>query len=345
MGPPGTKGPRDFETVIQGDIYDEGPERCDGCILDEYKAQQADVPKTHKKIRKGTYMHTLLRILMSVMAMLVCNAGEGNTPSAPTYSPSPATTALGTTLDSTLQGLLNTPYSSLVSEFTPSASSTQTLDQATQDFTNMINSTSFSTADNTAAENAYLNSTVQQYNTSRGQQQAQLNQSLAANNLIGSGPGYQQQEQFNQDTATGVGNLTAAQGQWDITNQEQQTAYEQALESGDYSTLYALGQSNAQESLQPTLDAQTALDNYLSSGQTQFSSQTSADLNQYNAALQAYQLDQSDQSNLGGIGSLLGTGLGALALGPLGLVPGVGPLAGAVVGSLLGGSVGSSFAL
>lgn len=49
------------------------------------------------------------------------------------------------------------------------------------------------------------------------------------------------------------------------------------------------------------------------------------------------------QGALGGaLGTVAGAGLGALALGPMGLVPGVGPLAGALVGSALGGSTGNA---
>lgn len=50
---------------------------------------------------------------------------------------------------------------------------------------------------------------------------------------------------------------------------------------------------------------------------------------------------------MGWLSSLLpvaGAGLGALALGPLGMIPGVGPLAGAAAGGLLGGTVSSAMA-
>lgn len=286
-------------------------------------------------------MRKIISLFLSIVTLLACNQGKGSF--APTYTPDPAVQALGNTLNTKLSGLLNIPYDQLVQQFTPSASATNTMNTAATDYTNLINNSNYSLTDFNNTQQQYLDSVLAQYNKQADQQQAKLDQSLAANNLIGSGPGYQQQQDFATNRAQGAGNLTAAWGENAINTQLQQQQYQDALQRGDYATLYSLGQNQANASLQPTLDAQQALSNYLSMSNGAFQTLTNADLGQYNAAMQAYNANQSNKSNLGGIGSLLGAGVGALALGPGALIPGVGPLAGALVGGSIGGGAGSLF--
>lgn len=284
-------------------------------------------------------MPNLKSMLTRLMSFLADNSGGDDSPEVPQYHEDPATTALKSSVTNKTQSLLNIPYQDLVNRFSPNTQTQGMFDDINAKYKGLFDNQDYSTTDFKATENAYLDQVLSRYNESRDKSLKGVNESLIANNLNGSGPGYGVLNDYSKETASGVKDITTQWAYDAIQRDQQQQQYQDALKRGDYASMYQLALSEQNRQLQPQKDATTTEMGYLGQGTGLFGSLQSADLAQYNAAMQAYNANASKpKSNLGGVGSAVGLGLGALFAAPTG---GLSLMAGAALGGGIGGGVGS----
>lgn len=238
----------------------------------------------------------------------------------------------------------------------------------------------YSTEDNSKTEQDYLDTLTRKYEESRKKAYEPVQENLIAENLMGSGPGYGIMTDYGKETAQGVGDITKQWAYEGIARKQQQQQYQDALKRGDYSTMYNVALSEANRASTTALNAtnlsETSKKYYdalqrgdiegafnmgeqlktdkltainaatgmqftsLEMLQNYLNTLSAQDLAKFNGALQSYEANQSNDSSLGGLGSVLGMGAGALLALPTG---GMSVLGGAALGGAIGGGVGSMF--
>lgn len=293
----------------------------------------------------------LSHLLRSLFALLADNTGSGGKqPDPPQYQADPNTKALGAAVSSSAQGLLNIPYSDLVQRFSPSADTTGMLNDSITKYKGLIDSTDYSTTDFTKTNKDYLDSIMGQYNTQQDKAQASMKESLIANHLDGSGPGYGLTNEFNTMRTKGA---TDVASQWAYQNEQlqlQEQQYKDALQRGDYNTMYQLALGKASNEVAPQVAATNTQSQNLASAAGIFGTETQADLNTYQAQMAAYtaqqQANAANKKNLGGAGAMAGMAAGALLAIPTGglsmaALPAI--ATGAGLGGALGGGIGGMF--
>lgn len=281
-----------------------------------------------------------LRLLFSIILLLSSqHGGGGDEPEVPQYKEDPQTTRLKGMLADKTQTLLDIPYETLVDRFTPSAETEGLFTSAKSKYDSLFSNQDYGIEDTSQIERDYLDQVLNRYNQSRDKSRSALRESLIAENLDASGPGYGIKGEFDKETASGVKDITTQWAYEGIQRKQQAQQYKDALKRGDYSTMYNLALSEAnRENASQTQATQTEL-GYMGQGMGLFGNLLQSDLGKYNAALEAYKANMMQpKSNLGGLGSALGMGAGILLAAPTG---GMSMLAGGALGSMAGGGVGS----
>ncbi len=273
-----------------------------------------------------------------------CSCGKGDDqPDAPTYQEDPTTTKLKNKIGTQITGLLDTPYEDYVSRFTPSEGTQNLLSEGITRQQGLLDETDYGLENYDEIEQGYLDTILKQYTGAREEAYKPMQESLIAENLFGSGPGYGIQSEFAEETGEGAADITAQWAREGINRRFQQKSYNDALKRGDYSTMYNLALSQANQDVAPHQQATQTQGANLGAGMGFFGNLQSADLQKYGLEQQAHQTALENyyagQSNLGGLGMGLGA-LGGLALNSV--IPG-GGLAAAAIGSSVGGGLGSMF--
>lgn len=281
-----------------------------------------------------------LNMLISFIYLLADCSGKGNNDPVPQYQEDPATASLKRAVSSKTQSLLNIPYEDLVSRFTPSDNTQGLFNDITAKYKGLLDNQDYSTTDYSTTEKNYLDQVLSRYDEARNKSLKPIQESLIANKLDSSGPGYGILQDYAKETASGVKDITTQWAYEGIQRQQTQQQYMDALKRGDYSTMYNLALSEANREVQPQKDATQTELGYLGAGNSLFGNLNQVDLSKYNAALDAYKINAANKTtgNLGGLGSALGLGLGALFAAPTG---GLSMLAGSAIGGGIGGGVGS----
>ena len=261
---------------------------------------------------------------------------------APKYEEDPYTTQIKAALAPKVTELAGKSYEDWLKRFSPSDEVNQLATDAVKRYQSLFDTQDYSLTDYSKTENDYLDTVVRKYNESRSDAFKPVQESLIAENLFSSGPGYGIMTDFGKETAQGVGDITKQWAYEGIARQQQQVQYQDALKRGDYSTMYNLALSEQNRQMQPVQQASQAELSAIGAGSGLFGQLSQTDLSKYNAAMQTYQaqLAQEEDSNMGGLGSALGMGLGALLALPTG---GMSVLGGAALGGGIGGGLGSMF--
>ncbi len=282
----------------------------------------------------------MLEKLKMLIMMLQDSSGKGDKgPEPPQYREDPATTALKGKVSAKTQGLLDIPYEDLVSRFTPGEATQGLFTDAVGKYKGLIDSQDYGIEDYTDIENSYLDSVLGKYTKQREQSFKPIQESLIAENLYGSGPGYGIMSDYADETSTGVGDISKQWAYEGIARKQGQMQYMDALKRGDYSTMYNLALSEASREIDPQVKATEAEAGYLSSANGLFGQLTNSDNAKYQAEMAAYNAAMAKpKKNMGGLGAGLGMGLGALFALPTG---GLSLLAGSAIGGGIGGGVGS----
>lgn len=286
-------------------------------------------------------MNIILNSLMAFVVLLGTNAGcGGGKKEAPQYQEDPTTTGLKNKLYGQVSGLLDIPYEDYVKRFSPSQSVNDMATGALDKYKNLIDNSDYSLTDYSDREKAYQDSVQSQFKESRDDAFNPIRESLIAEGLFGSGAGYGVMGDYAKDTAKGAADISAKLGYESIQRQQQQQQYQDALKRGDYGAMYNLALAETNRQIAPAQQATQAQLSAVGAGSGLFGQLSSADLGKYNAALNAYNAGNSGGGDMGGLGTLLGTGLGALLALPTG---GMSVLAGGALGGALGGGAGSLF--
>lgn len=271
-----------------------------------------------------------------------CKCGKGDKkPEAPKYQEDPATAALKNRLSSQVSGLLDIPYEDYVQRFTPSAQTGQYLTGALQDYKGLMDTQDYSLENYDQTEKNYLDTIQGQYSRSREEAYKPIQESLIAENLFGSGPGYDVMGKFGKETAQGSADITANWAREGIDRRFQQKSYMDALKRGDYTTMYSLALNEANREVQPKVQATQAQLSAINPAMGLFGEMNQVDIAKYNAAMEEYKAKMAiGKKNLGGLGTALGMGAGILLAAPTG---GMSMLAGGALGASAGGGLGSMF--
>lgn len=354
-----------------------------------------------------------MRLLLSLLLLLSNNLGcgsEPDQPDIPTYSPSPESTELKKKLATKASGLLDmgyedylkrfdigeqpltttatsgisdiigegydpTSYEDYLKRFTPEESELMT--GVLGKYQGLLGE-DYGTEDYSKTEQDYLESVLGQYKGARSEAAEPLRERYIAEGLYESGPGFQAEREFGEETAEGVADITKEFAYEGIQRKQEQQKYQDALKRGDYSTMYNLALSEEQRKQQPVQQATQAADTekryydalergdmqtafnmaqLLKAGELQpIQSATAAetsgvglgsniygqlsaeDIAKYQAAMQGYSAELQAQPGESDLGGL-GSGLGMLA--GLGLTLGTGGTASAaLLPALIGGGAG-----
>jgi hypothetical protein len=274
-----------------------------------------------------------------------CGGGD-DTPAPPTYTESPESRELKALLIPKVKSLTDLSYQDWLSRFTVPESPVR--GTALEKYKGLFDTQDYSLADYGQTENEYLDTLLRKFKETRTEAFKPVQESLIAENLFGSGPGYGIMTKFGEETATGAADITKQWAYEGIQRKQTQQQYMDALKRGDYSTMYNLALSEEQRALQPILQASQAELASINPAMSLFGELSAEDRAKYEAALKQYGLlMQQEEENYGGLGSLLGGGAG-LAIG-LAMAPETGglslavPLAGAGLGAGFGGGIGSMF--
>lgn len=265
-----------------------------------------------------------------------CKCGKGDKkPEAPKYQEDPATSALKNRLSSQVSGLLDIPYEEYVSRFTPSAQTGQFLTDSLKGYKGMMDTEDYGLADYDQTEKNYLDTIQGQYSRSREEAYKPIQESLIAENLFGSGPGYDIMGKFGKETAQGSADITANWAREGIDRRFQQKSYQDALKRGDYTTMYSLALNEANREVQPKVQATEAQLGAINPAMGLFGEMNQVDIAKYNAAMEEYKVKMAKgKKNLGGLGTALGIGAGLL------LAPATGGTSAMLMSGALGGSAG-----
>lgn len=285
-------------------------------------------------------MRAILGLLISMFYLMGNTLGKGGGGDVPQYHEDPQTTQLKNQLYGQVSGILGTPYETLVNRFTPSAGTQGLIDQSINNYKGLIDGTDYSTNDYSKIQGDYLDQVLSRYDQSRENDFAPIRESLIANNLEGSGPGYDIMRKYADESSMGTKDIATSWAYNNINTQLQQQQYKDALQRGDYTAMYNLALSKANQEVAPQLQATQTQFAGAGAGSSLLGQMNAEDMTKYQAALSAYQAQQKGGKNLGGVGTALGLGLGALFAAPTG---GLSMLAGSAIGGGIGGGLGSMF--
>jgi len=269
-----------------------------------------------------------------------------------------------------------TSYEDFLSKITPDSTLSS---DALSKYKGLIDTQDYSLTDTNKIEQDYLDTVLRKYSEARDKGLKPIQESLIAENLMGSGPGYEKLQEYGKESAEGVGDITKTWAYEGIQRKQQQQQYMDALKRGDYTTMYNLALQDEQKQytqktqamnlaeaekqyydalsrgdietafnvsqlirqnqLYPIEQATNAEFNALSPAQNLYSTLTQKDLAKYNAAMQAYQAQLQSKGSMSGLGTALGIGLMAATGGTIG----GSALAGMMMGGAAGGGLGSMF--
>lgn len=267
-----------------------------------------------------------------------CKCGKGDEkPATPQYKEDPATAALKRKVGTQVQGLLDTPYEDYVQRFTPSAETQGIRSDITNRYQGLLDTEDYSLESFEEQERAFEESVQGQYSRQREEGFDPIRERLIAENLYDSGPGFAKEAEYAGDTAQGSADITASLGRESIDRKFRERSYQDALQRGDYSTMYNLALSEGQQELAPQFAATEALMGAISAGSGLFGEFQQGDTDRFNAEQRQYETALQDynenRSDFGGLGTALGIGAGLL------LAPATGG-ASLLVSGALGGAAG-----
>ena len=296
-------------------------------------------------------------------------------------------TALTQEAISRYQGLFGTQdytptsYEDYLKRFTPTAG-TELAGIGTQGFKDLI-AKGYGITDYKKTEQDYLDTLLRKYGESRTESWKPIKERLIGENLYESGPGFGQEREFGEETATGVSDITKQWAYEGIQREMQQKQYMDALQREDYTTAYNMALSEEQRQMQPVMAATAAaeiekkyydalqrgdIETAFNLGQilrqnqlapiqqataTEFGAWqplqglygqlTQQDMAAYQGAMQGWSTLANRQQQQSNLGGL-GAGLGMLAGGLLALpTGGMSIPMGALIGGGVGGGLGSLF--
>lgn len=276
-----------------------------------------------------------------------CQCGKGD-PDPPRYQEDPATKALKQKIGGQVSGLLDTPYEDYVSRFTPSQETSDILGETLTGYRDLMGSEDYGLGDYEEVEKKYLDTILGAYREDRAKGKEELQEQLIAENLFGSGPGFGLQEEFVEGTAKGSADIANIVAKEAIDRRFKEQSYKDALQRGDYTTMYNLALSKGAYDVAPAEKATQAQLSAISPALGLFGEMQSGDLAKYQADLSSYQaLMNKEKSSFGGLGAGLGSLGGLLYAASLASEAAPLTLAGAAPwlagGALVGGGVGSMF--
>lgn len=285
-------------------------------------------------------MYGLLNLLFSIILLLGNQCGGGDDdPEPPKYQEDPYTTQMKASLANKTQQWMDIPYESLVDRFSPSAATEGLFSNVKGKYASLFDEQDYGIEDYSKIENEYLDTVLGKYKSSREEGGDAIKESLIAENLYGSGPGYGIMSDYSEETAQGVGDISKQWAYEGIQRKQQAQQYQDALKRGDYATMYSLALSEQQREILPQEQATQTEMGYAGQGMGLFGQLNQTDLGKYNAAMDAYKASMMQpKKDMGGLGSALGMGAGLLLAAPTG---GMSMLAGGMLGGAAGGGVGS----
>lgn len=232
--------------------------------------------------------------------------------------------------------MLDVPYSDWLKRFTVPESPFRGM--AREKYQNLFEEEDYGMADYEKTEKDYLDVLLGEYREEREEGFKPIRESLIGQNLWGSGPGYEQWEEYAGETAKGVGDITKKWAYEGMERQFRQRQYTDALKRGDYMTMYNLALQEEAKALDPRVRATQMEMAGIEPAMGLFGQLTQRDIAEYQARLQAKSMEQ--KKNLAGLGTALGIGAGVLLAAPTG---GMSMLAGGSLGGAAGGGLGSMF--
>jgi len=272
--------------------------------------------------------------------LATCNGcgGGDETPAPPTYTESPESRELKALLIPKVKELTGLNYQDWLSRFIVPESPIRK--SALEKYQSLFDTQTYDLTDYTKTEQEYLDTLLRKYGEAREEAWKPIQERLIGEHLFESGPGFGMQTEFGEETATGISDITKQWAYEGIQRKIQQQQYYDALKRGDYATMYQLALSEEARALQPIQLATEAELASISPGLSLFGEISGEDWKQYQSALNTYQalLAQQKHGSYAGLGTLLGTGIGALLALPTG---GMSVLGGGMLGGLLGGGAGS----
>jgi len=289
-------------------------------------------------------------LLVSLVLLLGSNRGCGDDEDEPAPPPTrqsdPELDALKKGVLGKTQQLLDVPYESYIERFTPSAETGGAATDIASRYKSLIDQEDYGIEDYQDIEQDYLGSITREFKEARGEAFDPIRERYIAENLYESGPGFQAEREFGEDTAQGVGDITKEFAYEGIQRKQQQMQYQDALKRGDYTTMYNMALSEINREQAPVKAATQAELAALGGAQGLFGELSQLETAQYGQDLSAWETMQkleaqkaaSGGGNFGGLGSALGMGAGILLAAPTG---GMSMLAGGALGSIAGGGVGS----
>ena len=255
--------------------------------------------------------------------LLGCSCGKGKKEEAPQYREDPSTTAMKLQLGNKISGLLDTPYQTYVDRFTPSQETQTMLNDSISRYQGLLDTEDYGIGNYDEIEGKYLDTILGQYGKTREESYKPIQESLIAENLFGSGPGYDIMGKYGKESAEGAADISAVWAREGIDRRYREKTYADALKRGDYGMMYQLALNKAQMDVNPQVMATDAQLSTVNPGISLFGSMQQGDLQKYQAQLDAYQANSQNTSSFGGLGSLLGAGAG---LGIAAAFPGALPL-------------------
>ena len=270
--------------------------------------------------------------------------GDDNPPPPPTFIESPENAELKKLLTGKTSTLANLTYDDFLRRTAPSSEVSGYLKDPLKKYQDLINTQDYSLADYSKTEKDYLDTITGQYERTREKGFKPIQESLIAENLFGSGPGYGIMGEYGKETAQGVSDIAHTWAYEGLQRKQQAMQYKDALKRGDYTTMYNLALFEANR--EAGLSSEASRLEMASAGPalSLFDAIQSGDMAKYNAALQQYQAEleanQEDEGDFGGLGAGLGMLAGGLLAIPTG---GMSIPMGALIGGSVGGGAGSMF--
>ncbi len=116
----------------------------------------------------------------------------------------------------------------------------------------------YDTTDYKKTEQDYLDTLLRKFGESRTEAWKPIKERLIGENLYESGPGFQQEREFGEETATGVGDITKQWAYEGIARETANKQYMDALQRGDYTTAYNMALQEESRQMAPVLQATQA---------------------------------------------------------------------------------------
>lgn len=299
-----------------------------------------------------------LRLLVSLVLLLGNNRGcdddDDEPEPPPTRQSDPELDALKKGVLGKTQQLLDVPYESYVERFTPSAETGGAATDIASRYKSLIEQEDYGIEDYQDIEQDYLGSITREFKEARGEAFDPIRERYISENLYESGPGFQAEREYGEDTAQGVGDITKQFAYEGIQRKQQQLQYQDALKRGDYTTMYNMALSEINREQAPIQQATQAELAALGGAQGLFGELSQLETAQYGQDLSAWETMQqleaqkaaSSGGNFGGAGSMLGMAAGAALAIPTGgmSLAALPAMAGAgALGGMAGGGIGSMF--